>query len=55
MRTLIDRSREHTSRLMKALFDRGFVVRNDRNKPFVYEITEAGRRYLTSGGAVAGA
>jgi predicted transcriptional regulator len=44
----IGRSREHTARLMKALFDRGLVVRNDRNKPYVYEITESGRSYVAS-------
>ena len=44
----VGRSREHTARLMKALFDRGLVVRNDRNKPYVYEITESGRSYVAS-------
>lgn len=44
----VGRSREHTARLMKALYDRGLVVRNDRNKPYVYEITEKGRAYFTS-------
>jgi biotin operon repressor len=44
----IGRSREHTARLMKALFDRGFVVRNDRHKPYVYEITDSGRSYVAS-------
>ena len=44
----IERSREHTSRLMKQLFDRGLVIRNDRNKPYVYEITESGRSYVAS-------
>jgi len=44
----IGRSREHTARLMKALFDRGLVIRNDRNKPYVYEITDAGRSYVAS-------
>jgi hypothetical protein len=42
-------SREHSARLLKGLFDRGLVVRNDSGKPFVYEITEAGRRYLSAG------
>jgi biotin operon repressor len=42
----LGRSREHTARLMKGLFDRGLVVRNDRNKPYVYEITESGRSYV---------
>jgi len=44
----IGRSREHTARLMKALYERGFVVRNDRHKPYVYEITDAGRSYVAS-------
>jgi biotin operon repressor len=44
----LGRSREHTARLMKGLFDRGLVMRNDRNKPYVYEITESGRSYVAS-------
>jgi hypothetical protein len=44
----VGRSREHTARLMKALFDRGLVIRNDRNKPYVYEITDSGRSYVAS-------
>ncbi len=44
----LGRSREHTARLMKGLFDRGLVARNDRNKPYVYEITEAGRSYIAN-------
>ena len=43
----LKKSREHTARVMKQLFDAGFVVRNDRDRPFTYEITDAGRRYLT--------
>jgi len=44
----VGRSREHTARMMKALFDRGLVIRNDRNKPYVYEITESGKSYVAS-------
>lgn len=33
---------------MKGLFDRGLVVRNDRNKPYVYEITDAGKSYVAN-------
>lgn len=44
----LGKSREHTARLMKMLFDRGLVVRNDRNKPYVYEISESGRSYVAS-------
>jgi len=42
-------SREHNARLLKSLYDRGLVVRNDEHKPYVYEITEAGRRFLVGG------
>jgi hypothetical protein len=48
IRNAIGKSREHTARLMKSLFDRGLVVRNDRNKPYLYEITDKGRSYLAS-------
>jgi CRP-like cAMP-binding protein len=44
----VGRSREHTARLMKGLFDRGLVIRNDRNKPYVYEITDSGKSYVAS-------
>ena len=44
----VGRSREHTARLMKGLFDRGLVIRNDRNKPYLYEITDSGKSYVTS-------
>jgi len=46
IKDIIGKSREHTARLMKVLFEKGMVVRNDRNKPYVYEITESGRNYL---------
>ncbi len=48
IKELVGKSREHTARLMKSLFDRGFVVRDDSKKPFVYELSEAGRRYLSA-------
>jgi hypothetical protein len=44
----IGMSREHTARLMKALFVAGVVARNDATKPFVYQLTDKGRRYLPS-------
>jgi len=40
----IGRTREHTSRLMKKLFEDGFVKRNTSTKPFTYSITEKGQR-----------
>jgi len=42
----IGMSREHTARLMKVLFQAGLVTRNDTTKPFVYQLTDQGRRYL---------
>lgn len=42
----IGRSREHTSRLMKKLFEDGFVERNTKSKPYTYSITEKGREKL---------
>ncbi|AJZ76032.1 winged helix DNA-binding protein [Candidatus Nitrosotenuis cloacae] len=42
----IGRSREHTSRLMKRLFEQGFVQRNNKTKPFTYQITEKGKAKL---------
>jgi DNA-binding MarR family transcriptional regulator len=42
-------SREHTARLMKELFEAGIVSRNDTTKPFVYQLTDGGRRYLPVG------
>ena len=39
----LKRSREHISRLMKKLFEEGFVERNTEAKPYTYSITEKGR------------
>lgn len=38
----LGRSREHTSRLMKKLFEEGYVERSDTT-PYVYQIAQAGR------------
>ena len=43
---IIGRSREHTSRLMKKLYDNKFVERNINSKPFKYTITNEGRKLL---------
>ncbi len=40
------RSREHTSRLMKKLYRDGYVERNTRTKPFTYSITNKGKAKL---------
>lgn len=39
----LKRSREHTSRLMKKLFEDGYVQRNTESKPYTYSITEKGK------------
>jgi len=38
----IGRTREHTSRMMKKLFEEGLVERDMQTKPFFYKITEKG-------------
>ncbi len=38
----IGRTREHTSRMMKKLFEEGLVERDMQTKPFTYKITEKG-------------
>ena len=37
------RSREHTARLMKKLYQDGYVKRDTKTKPFTYSITDKGR------------
>ncbi len=43
---IIGRSREHTSRLMKKLFEEKLVNRDVHSKPFRYTITDEGHRLL---------
>ncbi len=42
----IGRTREHTSRLMKRLFEDGLVGRNMDAKPFTYYITDKGKEKI---------
>ena len=42
----IGRTREHTSRLMKKLFEGGYVDRNMQTKPFTYYIMDKGKAKL---------
>jgi len=42
----INKSREHTARLMKRLFELGYVTREERKRPYVYEITERGKALM---------
>ena len=44
----LKRSREHTSRLMKKLFEDGYVQRNVESKPYTYSITEKGMAKIDS-------
>ncbi|MDC1023784.1 MarR family transcriptional regulator [Nitrosopumilus sp.] len=44
----IKRSREHTSRLMKKLFESGLVQRNTETKPYSYSITEKGKEKINN-------
>ena len=42
------KSREHVSRLMKKLFEDGFVVRDTSTRPYRYTITDKGRERVGS-------
>ena len=42
----LKRSREHTSRLMKKLFEDGYVKRNTDSKPYTYSISEKGKERI---------
>jgi predicted transcriptional regulator len=42
----LKRSREHTSRLMKKLFEDGYVQRNINTKPYTYSITKKGKEKI---------
>ncbi len=44
----IGKTREHTSRLMRRLYESNLVSRDSNNKPFKYYITDQGRRELIS-------
>ncbi len=43
----LKRSREHTSRLMKKLFEDGYVKRNTDSKPYTYSISEKGKEKIS--------
>jgi predicted transcriptional regulator len=42
----IERSREHTARMMNALFKEGLVERSSEARPFTYKITERGKEVV---------
>jgi DNA-binding MarR family transcriptional regulator len=43
----VAKSREHTGRLMKSLFDEGFVERETHRQPYVYRLSDKVRGVLT--------
>lgn len=46
IKNAIGRTREHTARLMKKLYDLKLVDRDMTTKPFKYRLTEQGRKYI---------
>jgi predicted transcriptional regulator len=42
----VGRTREHISRMMKKLFEEGYIERNMKTKPFTYYITDKGKTKL---------
>ena len=42
----INKSREHTSRLLKKLYSENIVIRDEATRPFRYKITNEGRKLL---------
>lgn len=42
----INKSREHTSRLLKKLYSENIVMRDGSSRPFKYKITDEGRKLL---------
>jgi len=46
----LGKSREHTARLLKKLYDAGLVQRSAGSRPYAYKITEAGRKRLEAAG-----
>jgi hypothetical protein len=43
---IIKKSREHTARLLKSLYDKNFLIRENKGKYFVYSITDIGNRFI---------
>jgi DNA-binding MarR family transcriptional regulator len=43
----LKKSREHVARIMKELFEAGLVSRSDASKPFVYQLTDEGKRHAS--------
>lgn len=46
MQDKLGRSREHTSRLLKDLHERGYLLREEKKKPYNYSLSARGQRAL---------
>ena len=44
----LGKSREHTARLLKKMYDDGYIKRDVENRPYTYSITEKGKSRLDS-------
>ena len=44
---VLGKSREHVARIMKKMFESGYVERDVSKKPFVYRLTDLGRLLVT--------
>ena len=45
---VLGKSREHVARIMKKMFESGYVERDVSKKPFVYRLTDSGRSLVTA-------
>jgi len=50
----INKSREHTSRLLKKLYSENILMRDGSTRPFKYKITNEGRKLLERTGSLGG-
>ena len=46
IKNVIGRTREHTARVMKKLYELKFVDRDTTTKPFKYKLTEQGKKFI---------
>jgi DNA-binding transcriptional ArsR family regulator len=42
----LNKSREHTSRLLKILYEKGYIIRKGKNKSYYYELSEKAKRVV---------
>lgn len=48
VRKVLGKSREHVARIMKDVFEVGYVIRDESKRPFVYKLTELGKSKVTA-------